>query len=342
LLRADEVDLVNRRLALLALALSFASGIAVLGSPPAPAADPAQKILRVGFVGPASLSTAPRALTAFWERLRELGYVEGENLVVERLWAEGQYDRLPALMAEMVGREVDVLVTYSTPAALAAKNATTTIPIVGAVMGEPVRTGLVASLARPGGNLTGLSVGWTEGIGGKWLECLQEIVPHLSTIALITNQDNPMLRDLAKDVATLAWTRRLKVRIVDVRQPDALEHAFEQARQHAQAVLVFSDPVTVGNQRRITTLAAKHRLPAVYALRDFVDAGGLMAYGPDFPVLYRRAAEYVDKILKGASPADLPIEQPTQYVLVVNLKTARSLGIRIPQSILVRADEVIQ
>jgi putative ABC transport system substrate-binding protein len=306
------------------------------------AADPDQKVVRLGFVGPATPSTAPRALAAFWERLRELGYIEGENLVVERLWSEGRYDRLPALMAEMVGRKVDVLVTYSTPAALAAKNATTTIPIVGATMGEPVRTGVVASLARPGGNLTGLSVGWADGIGGKWLECLQETVPHLSTVAVITNPDNPVLRHLAKDVTAIARTRRLKVRIIDVRQPETLDRAFEQARQQAQAVLVFQDPVTVGNQRQVTALAAKYRLPAVYTLRDFVDAGGLMSYGPDLPVLYRRAAEYVDKILKGAKPADLPIEQPTQYVFVVNLKTAKALGLTIPESILIRADEVIR
>jgi putative ABC transport system substrate-binding protein len=333
---------VSGRSVPLAFALICAAAVAALGSLLSNAAEPGQKVARLGFVGPATPSTAPRALAAFWERLRELGYVEGENLVVERLWSEGRYDRLPALMAEMVSRKVDVLVTYSTPAALAAKNATTTIPIVGATMGEPVRTGLVASLARPGGNLTGLSVGWADGIGGKWLECLQETVPHLSTVAVITNPDNPVLRDLAKDVTAIARTRRLKVRIIEVRQPEALDHAFEQARRQAQAVLVLQDPVTVGNQRRVTALAAKHRLPAVYTLRDFVDAGGLMAYGPDLPVLYRRAAEYVDKILKGANPADLPIEQPTQYVFVVNLKTARSLGIRIPQSILVRADEVIQ
>ncbi len=323
-------------------ALICASAVAALGSLLSNAAEPGQKVARLGFVGPSWPSTAPRALTAFWERLRELGYIEGQNLVVERRWAQDQYDRLPALMSEVVGREVDVLVTYSTPAALAAKNATTTVPIVVATMGEPVRSGVVASLARPGGNLTGLSAGWADGIGGKWLECLQETVPHLSTVAVITNPDNPVLRDLAKDVIAIARTRRLKVRIIDVRQPEALDHAFEQARQQAQAVLVFQDPVTVGNPRRIAALAAKHRLPAVYTLRDFVDAGGLMAYGPDLPVLYRRAAEYVDKILKGAKPADLPIEQPTQYVFVVNLKTARSLGIRIPQSILVRADEVIR
>jgi putative ABC transport system substrate-binding protein len=305
-------------------------------------ANAAENSVRLGFVGPGAASTPPRALTAFWQRLRELGYVEGQNMVVERMWAEGHYDRLPGLMSEMVRRRVDVLVTYSTPAAFAAKNASATVPIVGAIMGEPLRTGLVASLSRPGGNLTGLSVGWTPDIGGKWLECLQEIVPQLSTIAAIVNLDNPVLRELVKDVTILAETRHLKVRVVDVRQAEALDQAFDQARQYGQAALVFSDPVTVGNQRRITTLAAKNRLPTMYALRDFVEVGGLIAYGPDFLVLYRRAAEYVDKILKGASPGDLPIEQPTQYVLVVNLKTARQLGVAIPQSILVRADEVIQ
>jgi ABC-type uncharacterized transport system substrate-binding protein len=305
-------------------------------------ANAADRAVRVGFVGPGSASTPPRALAAFWQRLRDLGYVEGQNMLVDRMWAEGHYDRLPGLMSEMVRRKVDVLVTYSTPAVRAAKDVSATVPIVGAIMGEPLRTGLVASLARPGGNLTGLSVGWTPDIGGKWLECLQEIVPQLSVVAAIVNLDNPVLRELAKDVTLLAETRHLKVRIVDVRQAEALDQAFEQARQYAQAVLVFSDPVTVGNQRRITILAAKNRLPTMYALRDFVEVGGLIAYGPDFPALYRRAAEYVDKILRGTSPADLPIEQPTQYVLVVNLKTARQLGVTIPHSISVRADEVIQ
>lgn len=333
---------MSRRLALLALALSFAPGIAALGSPLARAAEPAPRVVRLGFVGPASPSSSVRAVTQFWERLRELGYVEGRNLVIEARWAEGRYDRLPELMAEVIGRKVDVLVTYSTPAAVAAKNATSTIPIVAVAMGDPIGSRLVASLARPGGNLTGLSMGWTEGITTKWLELLQETVPRLSTVVVFENPDNPVSRDQVKELQAIAPTRGLKLRLIEVREPGALDRAFGQAGQKAQGVLVLPDPVIAALRGQLTALAAKHRLPTIYYVRDFVDAGGLMAYGPDFGVQFRRAAEYVDKILKGALPADLPIEQPTQWTLVVNLKVARALGLTIPQSIRVRADEVIR
>ena len=331
---------MSRRFAPLAFAFSFASAI-VLGSPLLRAAEPAQRVVRVGFVNPASRSIGSRALTQFWERLRELGYVEGQNLVIEARWAEGRYDRLPELMAEVIGRKVDVLVTYSTPAAAAAKNATSTIPIVAAGMGDPIGSRLVASLARPGGNLTGLSLGWAEGIAGKWLELLQETVPQLTTVAVIANPDNPLSRVQAKQLQAIAPTRGLKLWLTEVREPGALDRAFGQAGQQAQGVLVLPDPLIAALRGQLTALAARHRLPTIYSLRDFVDAGGLMSYGPDMGVQYRRAAEYVDKILKGALPADLPIEQPTQWTLVVNLKVARALGLTIPQSILLRADEVI-
>lgn len=331
---------MSRRFAPLAFAFSFASAI-VLGSPLLRAAEPAQRVVRVGFVDPASRSTGGRAVTQFWERLRELGYVEGQNLVIEARWAEGRYDRLPELMAEVIGRKVDVLVTYSIPAAAAAKNATSTIPIVVAGMGDPIGSRLVASLARPGGNLTGLSLGWAEGIAGKWLELLQETVPQLTTVAVIANPDNPLSRVQAKQLQVIAPTRGLKLWLTEVREPGALDRAFGQAGQQAQGVLVLPDPVIAALRGQLTALAARHRLPTIYSLRDFVDAGGLMSYGPDLGVQYRRAAEYVDKILKGALPADLPIEQPTQWTLVVNLKVARALGLTIPQSILLRADEVI-
>jgi putative ABC transport system substrate-binding protein len=241
-------------------------------------------------------------------------------------------------MAEVIGQQVDVLVTWSTPGATVAKKATSTVPIV-ALMGEPVRTGLVESLSRPGGNMTGLSMGFSEGMASKWLELLQELVPRLSTIAVTMNPDISVHRDIAKELQAIAQMRRVKLKIIEVREPAGLDSAFEQARRHAQAVLVIPDPVI--DRARITSLAAKHRLPAMYGLRDFAYAGGLMAYAPDVPAMYRRAAEYVDKILKGAKPADLPIEQPTKFELVVNLKTAKALGITIPQSILLRADEVI-
>ena len=304
------------------------------------AADPTQGTARMGFVHPQSPSTASGGIGAFWERMRELGYVEGKNLFVEARWAEGHYARLPGLINDVVERNLDVLVTYGTTSAVAAKKATSTVPIVGVAMRDPLRTGIVNSLAQPGGNLTGLSVDWGEGIAGKWVELLQEMVPPLRTVAVIGNPDNPINRELVKDLEGLAPKRNLKTQIVDVRERGALDRAFEQARRSAQAVLVLPDSIFSGNRRQITALAAKHRLPTMYCLRDFVDLGGLIAYAPDYNVQWSRAAAYVDKILKGAKPADLPIEQPTEYLLVVNLKTARELGLKIPESILLRAEAI--
>jgi putative ABC transport system substrate-binding protein len=300
-----------------------------------------QKVVRVGFVDPQSASTSPRGLSAFWERLRELGYVDGQNLIVEARSAEGRSERLPALMNEVVGRDVDVLVTWSTSAAIAAKNATSTIPIVAAVMGDPVGSGLAVSLARPGGNLTGLSVGLAQGLASKWVELLKDMVPRLSTLAVIANPTTAIDRDLAKELQVIAPAQGLKLRLIEVREPAALDRAFEQAGK-AQAVLVLPDPMLFSHRRQVTALAARHRLPAIYPSRDYIDAGGLITYGPDFAVMFRRAADYVDKILRGARPGDLPIEQPTQHVLVVNLKTAKTLGITMPESILLRANEVIR
>jgi len=333
-----------RRRVLVVIARGLAGLTAsALGSRFSRATEPSRRVVRVGFVGPGSPPTAARGTTALWERLRELGWVEGQNLVIEARWAEDRYDRLPALMAEVIGRKVDVLVTYGTAAAIAAKNATSTVPIVGAPMGEPLRTGLATNLARPGGNLTGLSLGWGQGSGGKWLELLQETVPQLTTVAVIWNPDNQVEREVVKDLEAIAPRGGLKLRLIEVREPGALDRAFEQAGRKAQAVLVLPDPaILAAHRRQVTALAAKHRLPAMYALRDFVDAGGLIAYAPDYSVMWHRAAEYVDKILRGAKPGDLPIEQPTKFELTVNLKTAKALGLTIPQSILLQADEVIR
>lgn len=330
-----------RFLAVIAFGLA-ALTFGVFGTPVACAADPAQKVVRLGFVDPHSPSTGLRGVDGFWQRLRELGWVEGQNLVVERRWAGNRIDRLPSLMAEVLGQNIDVLVTYSTPASVAAKKATSTVPIVSALMGDPVGAGSVQSLARPGGNLTGLSLGWTQGIGGKWLELLHEMVPRLTTVAVLSNPDNPMSVSLAKDIEMIAPTLHVKVRIYEVRGPDALDAAFKQARSQARAVIVLPDPVTVGHRKQVAALAARYRLPAIYWASEYVYSGGLIAYGVDHARLFRRAADYVDKILKGANPAELPIEQPTQYVLVVNMKTAQALHLTIPESILIRADEVIK
>ncbi|MGH8866052.1 MAG: ABC transporter substrate-binding protein, partial [Burkholderiales bacterium] len=289
-----------------------------------------------------SPSTALRGTGAFWARLRELGWVEGQNLIIEQRWADGRIDRLPTLMAEVVGHNPDVIVTISTPGAIAAKQATSTIPIVVPAMGDPVGLGLAASLARPGGNLTGLSLEMTQDLSGKWLELLQETVPRLSTVAVIANTASPFVRKVTKDLEAIASIRGVRLRVIGVQDAAALVGIFKQARRQAQAVLVLPDPLTTHNRRQIAALAARHRLPAMYPFFEFVEVGGLMAYGVDNAVLFRRGAEYVDKILRGAKPADLPIEQPTQWSLAVNLKTARALGLTFPESILLRAGEVIR
>ena len=335
---------MKRRDVLLHVACGLASlTAAVLGSSLVGAAEATQKIARLGFVGPPSPSTAPPAITALWERLSELGWVEGKNLVVERRWADGQLDRLPALFTELLALKVDLLVTYTTAGGVAAKKATNTVPIVDAVMGQPVESGLAQSLNRPGSNLTGLSMGWSEGIIGKWLELLQESAPRVSTVAVLTSgTQTPLSGAIIKELEGVAATRRLKLRIIEAKTPQAFDNAFDQAGRHTQAVVVVSDPILMAHRERIVALATKHRLPAMYSLREYVDVGGLMAYGPELVSMFRRAADYVDKILRGANPADLPIEQPTQYAFVVNLKSAKALGLTIPESILLRADEVIR
>jgi putative ABC transport system substrate-binding protein len=326
------------------LALSLAGGIAVAGDV-SRAAEPAEKVVRLGFVSPVSYSTDARCIDGFWQRLRELGWVEGQNMVIDERSADERLDRLPALMTEVIERKIDVLVTYSTPGALAAKNATSTVPVVITNMADPIRSGIATNLAHPDGNLTGLSLGWAEGMSAKWLEFLQETVPHLSTVTVIANAnplDNPVVRERVKEVQAAASTRRIKVKLVVVPTLEAVDRALRQARREVQAVLVLGDLFTFEHRGQVATLAAKHRLPVMYPLREYVDSGGLMAYGTDRANMFRRSAEYVDKILRGAKPGDLPIEEPTKFELVVNLKAAKGLGITIPESILMRADEVIR
>jgi putative ABC transport system substrate-binding protein len=272
------------------------------------AADAADRIVRVGFVDPVSLTPRPN-IDAFWARLRELGWEEGRNLVIETRSAEGNYDRLPAIMTELVDRKVDVLVTYSTVAGLAAKNATSTIPIVDGAMHDPVRDGLAASLARPGGNLTGLSFAWSEGFGGKLLELLQETVPRISTVAFVMNPDNSGERVMVKELASAAELRRLKLKVIPLRDAHSIQHSLEQARRQGQALLILGDPFLHSHRQEITSFANQNRFPALYGMRDFVEAGGMMAYGLNHIAAWRRTAEYVDKILRGANPGELPIEQ---------------------------------
>jgi putative ABC transport system substrate-binding protein len=325
---------VSRSLALFALVLSTVCTIVS----PSHAGDSAQ-IARVAVINPHSPATTPTGTSAFQERLRELGYIEGQNIMLDVRWADDQHDRLPGLVAAAVARKPDVIVTWGATTAIPASKATNTIPIVA--LGDLVGIGLAVSLARPGGNLTGVSLGYSN-IPGKWLELLNETVPRLSTVAVIANPDNPINRSLTKELQTIASERHLKLRVFMVRDQEARNDAFEQAHRQAQAVVVLPDSVVNADLAGLTALAAKYRLPSIYSSRVAVDAGGLMSYGPNFAVAWQRAADYVDKILKGSKPGELPIEEPTQFELVVNLRTAKALKLTIPESVLLRANEVVR
>jgi putative ABC transport system substrate-binding protein len=314
----------------------------VLAAPPAAEAQAPGKVPRVGYVFARVSSADQRLWDAARQGLRELGYVEGQNIALEVRWAEGRTERLPDLVAELVRFKVDILVVATTPGALAAKKATRTIPVVFVGVGEAVEGGLVASLARPGGNLTGLTVLNPE-ISGKRLELLKESLPSISRVAVLTNPGNPIHTIFWRETRTAAQTLGLQLQPIKVRAPEDFDEALRAATSgRADALLAFDDPLTVGYRARLVALAAKYRLPTMYGLREFPDAGGLLSYGPNFPDQYRRTAIYVDRILKGARPADLAIEQPTKFELVINRKTAKTLGVTIPPSLLLRADEVIE
>ena len=323
---------------------AFISGIVggLLAVPLVAEAQEAAKVARIGWLTP---DREVVRYQAFLQGLRDLGYVEGHNVVIEYRSAEGRLERLPALAAELVSLKVDVIVARATVAALAAKQATRTIPIVFPTVSDPVATGLVTSLARPGGNVTGLSF-FTPELVGKSMELLKEAVPGVSRIAVLwqppafaEHQGKALLK--AAEVA--ARTLGVRLQVVEARGPDDFEGAFSEmtgARADARVVLTSATFAQAG--RRLVDLTAKSRLPAMYPLREYVDAGGLMSYGPNVLDQFRRAAIYVDKILKGAKPGDLPVEQPTKFELVINLKTAKALSLTIPQSLLQRADQVIE
>ena len=296
------------------------------------------KTVHVGFLR----AEAPdELLEPFRRGLRDLGYVEGRNLVIEQRWAHGNYDDLPRLAKELVALKVDVIFATCTPCALAARGATQTIPIV-TVSGDPVAMGLAASLARPGGNVTGFTL-FLDELSVKRLEIIKEVVPGISRVAVLWSAKNPFWDRVISRMIEVAPDLGIRIQTVKVFRPEEIEHALDMlVKQQAYALFVFEDPMLRGKTRQIVMFAAKHRIPAIYGGANFVRSGGLISYGPSFEDLYSRAAVYVDKILKGAKPGDLPIEQPTKFELVVNLKTAKALGITIPQSILVRADEVIR
>ena len=319
--------------------------LSLLAAPLAAHSQQAARVPRIGYLAP-SLATNPSLHEAFRQGFRELGYAEGRNVVIEYRDAEGKDERLPALAAELAALKVDVIVTNAgTLAALAAQRATKTLPIVFVAVGDPVSSGLVTSLARPGGNVTGLSLLFPE-LVGKCLELLKQAVPGVSRIAVLEQPGAVPARareDIVKAADVAARALGVRLQVVGARGPADIDRAFsEMTRARMNGLAVQSTPMFSAERRRLVELAVKHRLPAVYSFRLFVDAGGLMSYGPSVPDMARRAATYVDKILKGAKPADLPVEQPTKFELVINLKTAKALGLTIPPSLLGRADEVIQ
>ena len=317
-------------------------GGAVLAWPLAVRAQPMAKVWHVGMLETTAATLNATNLDAFKQALRQLGYIEGQNLIVEYRSGDGHIERFPQLAAELVRLNVDIIITRGTPAALAAKKATATIPIVMAAIGEPVETGMVASLARPGGNVTGLSAFVTE-LTAKRIEIMREVIPQLSRMALIDNMANRSVPAQWDETKRAAFALGIQPQLYDVRKAEDIERAFSSAiAQRVNALSVGNDSVVIANRIQVVQLAAKYRLPAIYATRDFVDAGGLLSYAAHYPDLYRRAAAYVDKIFKGAKPADLPVEQPTKFEIVVNLKAASALGLTVPSTLLARADEVIE
>jgi putative tryptophan/tyrosine transport system substrate-binding protein len=294
------------------------------------------------FSAGTKLSENAPAWIAFFSAMRELRWIEGQNVVIERRYADNRVQRQPELAAELVRLNVDVIVGVGTLAPLAAKRATSTIPIVMMAAGDPLGSGLVASLAQPGGNVTGMSL-MAPDLGGKRLELLKELLPRLARVAVLWNAANPYAALVFKETQTAGRTLGIEVQSLGVRNPEDLDGAFEAARQqHPDALVSVEDPFTAAYRKRITDFAIAARLPSLYGLREDVDAGGLVSYGANLAELWRRAAGYVDKILKGAKPADLPVQQPTTFELVVNLKTARLLGLKIPPTLLTRADVVIE
>ena len=314
-----------------------AAACAILAAPLAAEAQKAGKVWRIGYLR--RPSPIPADLEAFRQGLRELGYVEGQNIAIEQRYADGVLGRLPALAAELIRLPVDVLVVDGSPTVTAAQAATMAIPIVFTLVSDPVTSGFVASLARPGGNITGLSNNSNE-LSPKRLQLLKEAVPAASRIAVLHNPDNRGVSSLS---ALQAAVSPLTVQVVEARSPNEWVSAFAAMdKGRADAITVLADATFVSQRPRLVALTLEHRLPAIFAEREFAEAGGLMAYGPSTQGSFRRAAAYVDKILKGAKPADLPVELPTKFELVINLKTAKALGLTIPQSLLLRADEVIE
>ena len=295
----------------------------------------------IGYLAPTNPATLSRNTSALLQRLRELGWVEGRTVTIETRWAEGRPERVAEIAVEFIRLNVDVIVTSSTNNSIEMKRATSVVPIVFAVSGDPVGAGLVTSLARPGGNVTGLSIQQTDS-AGKRIELLREIVPGLRRLAVLANPDSPNVVLELAEIQAAARSIGLDVARSEIRRAADIDSTFELLKARADAVYVVSDPLVNSNRNRIGMLAVDARLPTIYGFRELVEAGGLMSYGPNLPDLYRRAAEIVDKILRGMKPGEIPVEQPTRFDLVINLTTARALGLDVPMSLLGRADEVIE
>jgi putative tryptophan/tyrosine transport system substrate-binding protein len=318
--------------------------LGTIAAPLAAEAQQAGKVPRIGFLSLTSPSDRPFLLDAFRQRLRELGWVEGQNIVIDYRYAEDRFDRLPDLAAELVRLRVDLIIASAgTQVATAAKNATETIPIVMIAVRDPVGIGLIASLARPGGNVTGVAGSAGLEWVAKQLELLKETAPKIRRVAILSNPANAYHQLAIREVNVAARSLGVQLQLVEARGPKEFDAAFAaMAKERVGALLVLSDSIFSSHRTRLADLAARSRLPAAYGIRESVEAGGLMSYGPSFLDFYRRAATYVDKILNGAKPGELPVEQPTKFELVINMKTAKALGLTIPQSLLVRADEIIQ
>ncbi len=305
-------------------------------------AQPVAKVPRIGYLFSFVRSQGEHLWEACRQGMRELGYIEGRNVVLEPRWAEGHHDRMPALVAELVRLKADVIVAAATPANLAARAGAGSIPVVMVAVSDPTRIGLVDSLARPGGRMTGLSL-LTPELSGKRLGMLAEVARQVRRVAVLNNPDNSSHAVFLQETRSAAKAMQIRIDTLNARNPVEIERAFEEAaREGADALIVFDDPVLWGHRKQIVARAAQARLPVMYGYSEFVDEGGLISYGPHRPDLYRRTASYVDRILKGANPAVLPIERPTRFELFVNVKTASTLGLAIPQSVLIRADRVIE
>lgn len=317
-------------------------GLATVAAPPASYGQHAANVPRIGFLGAVTPEDFPHLEKAFREGLREAGYVEGRNLVIEYRWAEGKAERFPELAAELVRLKVDAIFCITSAAARAAKNATTTIPVVFVGVSDPVKYGLVAGLARPGGNMTGLGH-FTPELNGKRLELIKEVVPGLAHVAVLWNTGNESHEEQLRDLASPARTQGIQLHLVGVNKPEELEGAFQtMVKERLAALMILASSLTHQHLRQIADLAVKHKLPSIMEFSEFTNAGGLLMYGPTWGGMFHRGGALMGKILRGAKPAELPVEQPVQFALIVNMNTAKALGLTVPPSILAQADEVIE